>query len=648
MADPTESEMRELLVATAFRSEAFIVARGEKTPQMLETEQANVSATTAARAVSGVTGPLAKGFISSNPPPANLAVLSKLAGVLKYLIEDDTALASATKVRFKDHFSGVLDPSTGVMLLYPACDPTWDAAVAEDVEYAELRALGMPKGGDPRGADTVARWVRSNTFGGLMPTGEMVDNMICIVKLLQWDKTLAQGKIEWNEMDGCITINRKRIEDNYHSVGIRMAMGERYFVANTGRRGQRSFCPSDQNIVQAIEYIARHNKYHEAKEYLEGLKNSWDGVPRMKMVVESFGGQIKIQPGHTKKEVEWITKCNELFIIQFTRTLIGTVARTMEPGCQMDTMLVLKSKQGTKKSSLFKTLAPAGKFTSGHIEFGSKDSRMIFMQTTWLEIAELSSFQKKETGLIKAEITTRSDDYRSPYGRATMRNPRWCVFVGSTNDDKFLRDPTGSRRFWIIPIDDSVKVDLVFIASVVHQLWAEAAHKYFGQVGCVDCAAAVDGESRCPAHRWWLSIDEDILREKINQEYTEEEPYTEWLKSWISNNVADKNSTKQGLHATYKNTDALKLYELLQAAGVTPERCHERALQNRMVVALKDCGYVKKHTDKGTVWISPGMQARPELTIVPNPDDATDLVDVKPNNEGTKTKVTELEMTKSV
>lgn len=626
MPDPTASEMRELLVATTFQSDAFIVARGEKTKHMLEIDQKNIASATAAKIASGNTGPIAKGFSSPNPLPTNIAVLDKLAGVLRWFVEDDLALAARTKIAFKKHFEGVLD-ANGVLTLELACDSTWDAATPADATFYELRTLGMNKGGDPRGVDSLGKWVKSNTYGALMPTGEMADNIVCLVKLMTWDKSLIQGKLEWNEMDCCITIGRVRIEDNLHSMQIRMAMGENYFVPNTGRKGMRSFCPSDTNVLQAMEFLARQNKYHEAREYMEALKGTWDGVPRMKMVVEAFGGQCVIHAGHSAKEVEWRTKINELFISQFTKTMIATVARTFDPGCQMDTMLVLKSKQGTKKSSLFKTLAPANKFTSGHIEFGSKDSRMIFQQNTWLEIAELSSFQKKETGLIKAEITTRSDDYRLPYGRSTTRNPRWCVFVGSTNDDKFLRDPTGSRRFWIIPIDDSVTVDIAFIETIVPQVWAEAITKYFGRTGCVDCDAAADGERRCPEHRWWLSVEEDKTRETINLEYTEEEPYVEWLQSWISNNVADKNSTKPGVHTSHKSTDALKVHELLEAAGLPAERCHDRAQQNRMVFALKACGYVKRHTEKGSQWISPGMQTRPDLSLVqttPNPAPKTD------------------------
>jgi len=632
MPDPSKSEMRGLLVATTFQSEAFIVARGEKTPDMLSAEANNVASATAAKLASGSTAPLAKGFSSPNPHPANLAVLDKLAGALRYIVADDLQLAAETKIKFKEHFAGVLDPN-GQVTLEPACDATWDAAKPEDVMYKTLRNLGLHRGCDPKGIDSLVKWVKSRTYGSLMPTGELADNILCLKKLLLWDEALIGGKLEWNEMDCCITLDRVRVQDNVTSMDIRIAMGEQYFVPNNGRRGMRSFCPSDTNVLQVMESLARANKYHEAREYLEKLGPTWDKTSRMAQLVKYLGGIKVIKPGHTKTEADWITKCNALYVSQFTKTMIGIVARTFKPGCQMDTMLVLKSKQGTKKSSFFEAWAPARKFTSAHVDFGTKDSRMMFMQNTVIEIAELSGFQKKDTQLVKAEITTRSDDFRLPYGKATTRNPRWCVFVGSTNDDKFLRDPTGSRRFWIIPIDEDQSVDLQHIIPLLEQAWAEAVTLYLGAKGCPVCEEASDGEVRCPGHRWWLSKEEDELREQINQEYTEEEPLIEWLKSWIANNVSDKNSTKQGLHASHKNTDALKVYELLQAAQFTPKECHERAIQNRMIVALKACGYVREHTKYGNVWISPGMQGRPVLSVVRGDEEPLDTGKQEPEEK---------------
>ncbi len=55
-------------------------------------------------------------------------------------------------------------------------------------------------------------------------------------------------------------------------------------------------------------------------------------------------------------------------------------------------------------------------------------------------------------GQIKNLITIRADTLRPPYGKATGKYPIHSVFSASVNDDTFLKDSTGSRRFWVIDI----------------------------------------------------------------------------------------------------------------------------------------------------------------------------------------------------
>ena len=41
------------------------------------------------------------------------------------------------------------------------------------------------------------------------------------------------------------------------------------------------------------------------------------------------------------------------------------------------------------------------------------------------------------------------------------RFPRKSILVGSVNDDSFLRDKTGARRYWIIEVDQMIDIDKV-------------------------------------------------------------------------------------------------------------------------------------------------------------------------------------------
>lgn len=624
---PTQSraEVKEILISVTFESAAFIVAKGQKTPLMLEIEAEKTAQAAAARTTAGLP-PSNKVTTYPNPDVADPALAEKLAGVLKYLAAGDVVALTKAKVDFKAWFTGVVDNKTGILVIEPIADQLFDQALAVDAPYTELRKLGMNRFGDPQGAETLGNWVKSIAFARCMPNGGLADDFVCLCKLLELDPDLIGGKLEFSEMDCAIMIDRKEIEENLHASGIRVRIGSTYSVPSRGKGGMRRFVPSNESITQAIEYIARQNRYHATREWMDQLP-TWDKVDRFPELVRAVGGiqdVSKILDPIAKARVESL---NALAISQFRKTFIGSVARTYKPGCQMDTMLLLKSTQGTKKSSLFKLLAPAGRFSATHVDLGDKDSMMVMIKNSWYECAELSGMTKKDLEIVKGHVTNRSDDLRLPYGKKITINPRWCILVGTTNDDTPIRDRTGSRRFWIVVVDDNVKIDLIFIESIVMQLWAQAKELYHASATCPACAACADGEVRCEEHRWWLGKEQDELRASYNLEFTEQEPYVDMVKQWLAGAITDAKTanSKQGYHPAKKNTEAMHMHEALKEIANLPEKdCADPFLQKRMAYALKTNGFIKKHTEYGNVWVPPGMQNRPDLKVVPNPAPKTD------------------------
>jgi putative DNA primase/helicase len=99
------------------------------------------------------------------------------------------------------------------------------------------------------------------------------------------------------------------------------------------------------------------------------------------------------------------------------------------------------------------------------------------VQGCWVyEIAELTNFSKAEVGAIKAFISSKVDRYRVAYGTTVEAFPRQCVMVGTTNEDHYLRDRTGNRRFWPIPVHHHIRIE--WLRKWREQLLAEAYDLY--------------------------------------------------------------------------------------------------------------------------------------------------------------------------
>lgn len=64
---------------------------------------------------------------------------------------------------------------------------------------------------------------------------------------------------------------------------------------------------------------------------------------------------------------------------------------------------------------------------------------------------------------------------RAPYEREAAKRPRRTSFGATVNPGQFLKDATGDRRFWVIPITDiDIGALLALPETWFVQLWAEA------------------------------------------------------------------------------------------------------------------------------------------------------------------------------
>ena len=215
-------------------------------------------------------------------------------------------------------------------------------------------------------------------------------------------------------------------------------------------------CPPE-SISKIVAAIAADNVRDPLGEYLNGV--AWDGSPRLESwLVDGLG-----------------VEASPLVATIGRRWLIQAVARALRPGCKADATLVLTGKQGAQKSSALRALIGPEFFSDSPILLGEVRGIQQAHSAWGHELSELSSLRGRAVEDVKAFLTTQSDTFIQMYGRQPVTWARRCFFCGTTNEDTFLGDPTGARRFWPVRVG---KVDLDWIKLNRDQIWAEAVVAY--------------------------------------------------------------------------------------------------------------------------------------------------------------------------
>lgn len=306
-------------------------------------------------------------------------------------------------------------------------------------------------------------------------------------------------------------------------------------------------------LHQAIEAVARRRPFDPVRKYLESLE--WDGQPRCR---------------------DWLSRYFAVEATSFSevvgaRWLISGVARALKPGCKADCVLIFEGLQGKKKSQALAVLAGSEWFKDDGLDMNSREGP-IALEGTWIyELAELASIKKSEIESVKAFLSRQEDRFRPMYGRRTVKRPRRCIFAASTNEDHYLTDATGARRFWPVRCR---QIDLDGLREARDQLWAESVAHY------------LDGDI------WWIEEDElvELQSDEVEKRYNRD-IWEDRLAEW----AADR--------------DELRMLEAFDALGVReadlPKLQHRDS--TRMGIVLQRLGFAPAERPRG------GDRTRPRL-----------------------------------
>jgi predicted P-loop ATPase len=390
-----------------------------------------------------------------------------------------------------------------------------------------------------------------------------------------------RGELAFNEMTGELDFCGRELDDS-DLAGIRLRIE---LHAKTPEGKILKFKKED--IWDALAYLSKRRKMHPLREWLTSLK--WDGRDRLtEEMPRAFGHEHGLEAHILRK---WF---------------ISAAARGIEPGCKVDTVLVLQGDEGLKKSTLFRMLAGGPQyFTSSPVKIGEPDGFALLRRKWIVEWPELDSMKRaRDQESIKAFLSNAADDYRPKWGRGQISVARSCVLVGTTNEKKFLQGEM-NRRFWIVEVP---RLDFQWLKDNREQLWAQAAHLYFAAFDCPDCKPLLP-DDRCDEHKWWLEKDYEEVHRAANLKHVQEDEWVSVIADWIEKESAERVANL----SSGEPVQALQVHEVLEKAiGKPPGQWTQGKDANRVVDALKKLGWTgPKRRWRGRVgrfWMAPGHQ----------------------------------------
>lgn len=247
-------------------------------------------------------------------------------------------------------------------------------------------------------------------------------------------------------------------------------------------------------VAEAVMLYAYEHPVNEVYDWITSLE--WDGDHRLDHWLHYLFG----------------VEDNEYYSAIGANWFMGMAKRIVEPGCQMDHMIVIEGPQGIGKSTSLKIIG-RGYHTETILDPNNKDFQMLLKRNVIVEFSEGYTMSRADSRVLKSIITMREDQFRVPFGMTPERFKRRCVFAMTTNEDTYLRDETGNRRFW--PVKVEKQADIEWLEQNLDQLYAEAYHR-----------AVVEKE------KYWEYPEDEA--KAMQEARMVENPYVERLINWYA------------------------------------------------------------------------------------------------------------------
>ena len=219
----------------------------------------------------------------------------------------------------------------------------------------------------------------------------------------------------------------------------------------------------DQDVNRFID-STRIEQYDPVNTWLDQLPE-WDGVDR----IGPLAARVPTNQPHWEKYLRyWLT---------------GMVAQWRESDKQLTgnalTPLLI-GRQGCGKTRFCKILLPPElrDYYNDKLNFKNEfDLNIALTSFALINIDEFDKTTNSQQIVLKYLLSSSDVKFRPPYGKTIKQFRRYTSFIGTTNQQQPLVDPTGSRRFVCVGIPAGKNID--FTDNLDHrQLYAQALHLF--------------------------------------------------------------------------------------------------------------------------------------------------------------------------
>lgn len=252
----------------------------------------------------------------------------------------------------------------------------------------------------------------------------------------------------------------KNLDNNRIHIGEEMAVPDltEMKLANYFQHNLKLEKITHRMMFSCIQALAKQNQKSPFMEWVK--QQTWDGQSRLSSWMIRHWG-VEDTPFVREVSMKW---------------LVGACARLHKPGTKIDWMLIVIGPQGVGKTSMPSLVFKTNSLTL-YGDCNDKDLHMKLHSALVIGFDELDSFGKRESGFLKAMISTAEDHFRPPYGSSVEVFGRRCTLYGCGNRQEYLQsDPSGYRRYPTVLVNQ--KLDFAGLEGELDQLWAEAWHRY--------------------------------------------------------------------------------------------------------------------------------------------------------------------------